>query len=137
VKLTVTDSSGKTVREIECRAPREEGARRAGGPGGPGGGGGGEGSGGGPPWGGEGGINRFWWNLRSEPGTEMKLRTSPLYAPDVKVGPEGWRPASGANRLSLLAPPGTYTVTLTVGEAKLSQKLNVLKDPHSGGTGSD
>jgi hypothetical protein len=67
----------------------------------------------------------------------MKLRTSPLYAPDVKVGPEGWRPAPGADRISLLVPPGTYTVTLAVGEAKFTQKLNVLKDPHSGGTESD
>jgi len=82
-------------------------------------------------------MNRVWWNLRSEPGTEFKLRTSPLYAPDVKAGPEGWRPAPDLARISLLEPPGTYTVTLTVGEEKSSQKLNVLKDPHSGGTESD
>jgi photosystem II stability/assembly factor-like uncharacterized protein len=137
VRLTISDASGKTVREIECRAPREEGARRAAGPGGPGGGGGEGGEGGGPPCETRPGINRVWWNLRSEPGTEMRLRTSPLYAPDVKVGPEGWRPAPGAERISLLAPPGTYTVTLTMGEEKLSQKLNVLKDPHSTGTESD
>jgi HPt (histidine-containing phosphotransfer) domain-containing protein len=79
----------------------------------------------------------MWWNLRSEPSTEFKLRTSPLYAADVKVGPEGWRPAPDAGRISLLEPPGTYTVTLTVGGEKSSQKLNVLKDPHSGGTESD
>src|SRR5215472_16761881 len=67
----------------------------------------------------------------------MRLRTSPLYAPDVKTGPEGWRAAPGAGRLDLLVPPGTYTVTLTVGEQMLTQKLNVLKDPHSGGTEND
>jgi len=135
VKLTISDAGGKTVREIECRAAREEAARRPAGPGGPGGGGE-EGEGGAScevkP-----GINRVWWNLRCEPSTETRLRTSPLYAPDVKPGPEGWRRASGAGRVDLLVPPATYTVTLTLGEQKLTQKLNVLKDPHSGGTESD
>ncbi|HEX8882532.1 MAG TPA: hypothetical protein VF749_20970, partial [Candidatus Acidoferrum sp.] len=137
VHFTISDASGKTVREFECRAAREEAARRPVGPAGPGGGGGGEGAEGGPPCEVKPGMNRMWWNLRSDPSTEFKLRTSPLYAPDVKVGPEGWRPAPDAGRISLLAPPGTYTVTLTVGEEKFSQKFNVLKDPHSGGTESD
>ena len=134
-ELTITDASGKTLREIECRAAREEGARRPAGPGGPGGGG--EEGEGGPSCEVRAGINRFWWNLQSEPSTQMRLRTSPQYAPDVKPGPEGWRPAPGAGRIDLLVPPGTYTVTLTLGEQKLTQKLNVLKDPHSGGTESD
>jgi len=139
VRLTISDASGKAVREFECRAAREEGARRPVGPGGPGGpgGGGGEGGEGGPPCEVQPGINRVWWNLRSEPSTEVKLRTSPLYAPEVKVGSEGWRPAPDAGRISLLEPPGTYTVTLTVGGEKFSEKLNVLKDPHSGGTEGD
>jgi photosystem II stability/assembly factor-like uncharacterized protein len=133
-KLTITDASGKTVREIECRAPRTEGDRR-GGPGGPGGGGGREG---GPasceakP-----GINRVWWNLRGEEGTQVKLRTPPTYSPDVPLGPEGWRAAPSVDRIAILEPPGSYTVTLTVGSEKSSQKLTVLKDPHSTGSDSD
>src|SRR5437764_623324 len=83
VKLTISDSGGKTVREIECRAATEERARRPAGPGGPGGGGGDESEGGGPSCEVKPGINRVWWNLTSEPSTEMRLRTSPLYAPDV------------------------------------------------------
>jgi photosystem II stability/assembly factor-like uncharacterized protein len=138
-RLTISDASGKVVREIECRAARPDGARPAGGPGGPGsgGGGGGEGGPGARPCEAKAGINRYWWDLRFEQGTEVKLRNAPLYAPDVTVGPEGWRAAPGAARIALLAPPGTYTVTLTVGEEKFSQKLNVLKDPHSSGSESD
>jgi len=83
------------------------------------------------------GINRIWWNLESETSTQMKLQTSPLYAPDVKLGPEGWRPAPDGSRISLLSAPGIYTVTLTVGDQKSSEKLTVLKDPHSTGTEKD
>jgi hypothetical protein len=133
VRLTISDANGKAVREIECRAPKE-GARRTEGPGG---GGGEDGEGGGPPCEAKPGINRFWWDLRFERSEEIKLRTSPLYAPDVKVGAEGWRSAPDAQRISLLAPPATYTVTITLGEEKSSQKLKVLKDPHSTGTESD
>jgi hypothetical protein len=134
-KLTITDASGKTVREIECRAPRTEEARR-GGPGGPGGGGGGR-EGGPAPCEAKPGINRVWWNLRGEEATQVKLRTPPTYSPDVPLGPEGWRAAPSVDRIAILEPPGSYTVTLTVGSEKSSQKLNVLKDPHSTGSESD
>jgi hypothetical protein len=83
------------------------------------------------------GINRVWWDLRAEPSTEVRLTTHPLYAPDVPLGPEGWRTAPGVRRISLLAPSGTYTVKLAVGGREFTQKLNVLKDPHSTGTESD
>ena len=132
-KLTITDASGKTVREIECRAPRAEGGRRAG----AGGGGGGFGRREAAPCEVKPGINRYWWDLRGEEATEVKLRTPPTYSPDVPLGPEGWREAPAVDRISLLEPPGTYTVTLTVGDEKSSQKLNVLKDPHSTGNDSD
>jgi hypothetical protein len=136
-RLTISDAGGKVVREVECRAPRAEGTRPAAGAGGPGGGGGGEGGPSSRPCEAKPGINRYWWDLRFEQSTEIKLRNSPLFAPDVTLGAEGWRPAPSIGRISLLAPPGTYTVTLMLGEEKFSQKLNVLKDPHSSGTDSD
>jgi hypothetical protein len=40
-------------------------------------------------------------------------------------------------RLSVLAPPGTYTVKLSVGGRELSQPLTVRTDPHSAGTEAD
>jgi len=135
--ITITDANGKVVHEMDCRAPSPDGAQRPAGAGGPGGGGGGGGAGANPPCDAKPGINRIWWNLETEPSTEVKLRTSPTYSPDVTVGPEGWRPAPAVSRISILVPPGTYTVTVAVGEEKSSQKLNVLKDPHSTGSESD
>jgi photosystem II stability/assembly factor-like uncharacterized protein len=83
------------------------------------------------------GLNRVAWDLRYEPTREVRLRTSPMYSPDITVGPDGTRPAPGAGRLAILAPPGTYTVQLTAGGRQLTQKLEVRKDPHSGGTDAD
>src|SRR4029078_3718793 len=78
------------------------------------------------------GVNRVTWDLRSEATTEEKLRTPPLYAPDGPLGPQGWR--SGGAPMSLLEPPGTYTVKLSAGGRELTQPLVVKKDPHSEGT---
>ena len=82
------------------------------------------------------GLNRVHWDLRYEPSKEVRLRTSPLYAPDIEVGSDGTRPGGGA-RLSILAPPGTYTIRLDAGGKQLTQKLEVRKDPNSGGTDAD
>ena len=133
-KLTISDASGKVLREIECGPAREEGARR---PPAAGAGGGDEEEGGPAPCEVKPGINRYWWNLRSERATEVKLRTPPTYSPDVPLGKEGFRPASAVDRIALLVPPGTYTVTLTLGNEKSTQKINVLKDPHSTGSEDD
>jgi photosystem II stability/assembly factor-like uncharacterized protein len=81
------------------------------------------------------GINRIWWDLRGEPSDEIKMRTKPLYADWVDLGEERWR--SVGSRVSVLMPPGTYNVVLKVGEVEQTQKLLVLKDPHSEGTEED
>ncbi|HSC26526.1 MAG TPA: hypothetical protein VLD67_04585 [Vicinamibacterales bacterium] len=80
------------------------------------------------------GVNRVNWDLRYEPTREVRLRTGPLFAPDITVGQDGTRPAPGTGRLAILAPPGTYTVELTAGGRQLTQKLEVRKDPNSGGS---
>lgn len=82
------------------------------------------------------GINRVYWDLRYEPTTEVRLHTSPMYAPHIIAPPEG-RVAPGTGRLSILAPPGTYTVTLNAGGQTQSQTVEVRKDPNSGGTEGD
>jgi photosystem II stability/assembly factor-like uncharacterized protein len=83
------------------------------------------------------GLNRIMWDLRDEPTREVRMRTSPLHAPDVRVGPDGSRPAQGAPRLSILQPPGAYTVRLTVDGKTFTAPLEVRKDPNSGGTEAD
>ncbi|HEX6650802.1 MAG TPA: hypothetical protein VF075_14725 [Pyrinomonadaceae bacterium] len=84
------------------------------------------------------GLNRIAWNLESEQTTEIRMRTAPAYAPDIKLGPDGTRNAAGAGRLSILMPPGTYTVKLLIGGQELGQQpLVVKKDPNSGGTEAD
>ena len=83
------------------------------------------------------GLNRVYWDLRDEPTREVRLRTSPLHAPDVRVGPDGTRPAQGAGQLSILMPPGSYTVRLNAGGQTLTQKIEVRKDPNSGGSEAD
>jgi photosystem II stability/assembly factor-like uncharacterized protein len=89
------------------------------------------------------GINRVNWDLRGEQTKEVRLRTSPAYAPEVRNGAEGWRLAPDGGRMSVLMPPGTYTVKLLVGGTEsapgqsLSQQLIVRKDPNSEGTEAD
>jgi photosystem II stability/assembly factor-like uncharacterized protein len=80
------------------------------------------------------GLNRVWWDLRNEETKEARLRTAPTYAPEVRLGAEGWRAAPGVGRMSILMPPGTYTVKLKVGGQEFTQPLVLRKDPNSGGS---
>jgi photosystem II stability/assembly factor-like uncharacterized protein len=79
------------------------------------------------------GINRIYWDLRYSQSLETRLRTSPIYAPHIVAGPNG-RVAPGTGTLSILAPPGTYTVRLTVNGQTQTQPVVVRKDPNSSGT---
>src|SRR6185436_19331576 len=83
------------------------------------------------------GLNRVVWNLEGEQTTEVRMRTSPPYAPEIKVGADGTRSAPGAARMSILLPPGTYTVKLTAAGQEFTQPLVVKKDPNSGGSEAD
>lgn len=82
------------------------------------------------------GVNRLHWDLRDEPNGSIRLLTAPMYAEHIGVDEEG-RPAPGASRISILMPPGQYTVRLDVDGARHEQPLTVIKDPHSAGTEAD
>ena len=82
------------------------------------------------------GVNRVHWNLRDEANEPVRLLTSPTYAEHIEVGEEG-RPAPGSREISILMPPGRYTVRLHAGDQVHEQPLTVLKDPHSAGSEAD
>jgi len=83
------------------------------------------------------GINRVWWDLRYDPTADITLRTSPQYAPELKMGADGTRKLPTAGPLSVLAPPGAYTVKLVANGQTLTQTLTVRKDPNTAGTDAD
>ena len=85
---------------------------------------------------GEKGLNRVTWDLREEASTQAVLRTKPLFADWVTLDEERTR-AGTIGRISILAPPGEYTVALQVGDAEHTAPLEVRKDPKSEGTLED
>lgn len=80
------------------------------------------------------GINRVTWDLRMERSETPKLRTQPLEHDHAEFNDDGWRRLVEGGRITPLAPPGTYTVRLKLGERVLESSLEVLKDPNSDGT---
>jgi len=107
VQIVVSDAAGQVVRTVKA-------GKRA-----------------------EAGINRVWWDLRYDPTIDMTLRTSPQSAPEFKGGTDGTRKLPTAGPLSVLVPPGAYTVKLVVGGREFAQPLTVRKDPNTAGTEDD
>jgi photosystem II stability/assembly factor-like uncharacterized protein len=90
-------------------------------------------------WKAQAGLNRVWWDLRYEPLTPVRLRTSPPGEPWVRAGTAGYRPlimwTSGAFPPRVV--PGKYTVKLTADGESFTQPLAVLPDPHTLGSEQD
>jgi hypothetical protein len=62
------------------------------------------------------------------------MRTKPMHFPEFTMAPDGTRDAAGFGTISVLMPPGRYTVKLTVSGRDYAQPLEVRKDPHTAGT---
>jgi photosystem II stability/assembly factor-like uncharacterized protein len=77
------------------------------------------------------GLNRVYWDLQNEPTRSPRMRTKPMFSPEFTMDADGTRSAPGFGALSVLMPPGRYTVKLTVGGQSFTQPLDVLKDPNS------
>ena len=73
------------------------------------------------------GVNRIYWDLEDEASTAVRLLTPPLYAEHMEVGPEG-RSGPSTGRLSILRPPGRYTVTLSADGREMSRDLSRVVD---------
>ncbi|MEM9388239.1 MAG: sialidase [Pseudomonadota bacterium] len=82
------------------------------------------------------GINRVWWDFKEDETTKLVLRTKPLYADWYPMEADGTRKPLVAP-ISLLASPGTYSVTLKAGETEQSHSFRLLKDPNTTGTLAD
>jgi hypothetical protein len=85
------------------------------------------------------GLNRAWWDLRYDPLTPVKLRTSPPGEPWVRAGKADYRPLIMWTSASFppRVVPGKYTVKLTVDGESFTQPLEVLRDPHTLGSDQD
>ncbi len=84
------------------------------------------------------GINRVHWDLRHTQTDEPRIQTPAYQHSHVRPDPEtGVRPIGDGGRVGVLAPPGDYTIRLTVGETELTRTLTVLKDPSSEGSEAD
>ena len=80
------------------------------------------------------GINRVHWDLEEEESKTPTLRTKPLEHSHVEMPVGETRPLGEGGRVTPLAPPGSYTVTLRATGLELVEPLVLLKDPNSGGS---
>jgi photosystem II stability/assembly factor-like uncharacterized protein len=80
------------------------------------------------------GLGRAWWDLRLTPSRLPTIRTRPLEHAHVEPGTDGTRRPPDGGRVSILAPPGRYTVRLRVDGRTHEAPLEVLMDPSSRGS---
>ena len=83
------------------------------------------------------GLNRVYWDLRNEATRTPRMRTKPEFNDEFQMDRDGTRPAPGFGSVSVLMPPGRYTVQLSVEGQSFQQPLDVRKDPNTSGTLAD
>ena len=82
------------------------------------------------------GINRVMWDFKGDPSDEIELHTKPQYAKWFKLDKNRKR-KSTVGKISVLYPPGNYTVRATINGKEFERSFNLEKDPNSEGTPSD
>ncbi|MCA9737980.1 MAG: sialidase [Gemmatimonadetes bacterium] len=83
------------------------------------------------------GINRLHWDLEEDASRTPRLRTQPLEHEHVELNADGWRPAPEGGGVAPLAPPGRYTVRVSIDGRTLETPLEVRKDPTATGSLAD
>jgi len=75
------------------------------------------------------GMNRVYWNFEGDTSRSARLLTKPEYNEEFEMAADGTRPGFGS--MSVVLPPGRYSVRLTVNGVTQTQPLEVRKDPNS------
>lgn len=83
------------------------------------------------------GLNRVYWNLRNDSTTAVRMRTRPSYNAEFEMSRDSTRTAPQMARMSVLMPPATYTVKVTVDGQSYTQPLVVKKDPNQAESDQD
>ena len=83
------------------------------------------------------GLNRTSWDLRNTATRGPRLRTKPLYNAEFEMARDGTRDAPGFGSISVLMPPGRYTVKLTANGQSFTQPVDVMRDPNQAETIAD
>jgi hypothetical protein len=78
------------------------------------------------------GLNRVSWDLRNETSRAPRMKTKPQFNAEFAMNEDGTRDAAGVGTISVLMPPGRYTVRLTRSNKTLTQPLEVRRDPNQG-----
>lgn len=82
------------------------------------------------------GVNRVMWDFESDRSDEIKLHTKPLHADWYDLNDERTRDAP-IGRISVLCPPGEYSVQAKIGDQLFERNFNLIKDPNSEGSQAD
>lgn len=89
------------------------------------------------------GLNRVEWDLRYTSPRRARLRVPPPGRPWVPMDSTGTRPLVtwdldlSGGELGPLAPPGTYTATVTYAGRAITRQVKVQKDPNTAGSEAD